>query len=106
MCSFDHRASGALERGGAHRGSPTRARPASTSYLTDSLETLYMHESWLSVGPLCSTHGYSRHLGRRDWLLDTLYAMRQRQAWLHEALVEDGSEALPFVGRAALTDEP
>ncbi len=34
-------------------------------------------------------------------LLDTVHAMTRRQAWMREELVEDGAEALPFVGRAA-----
>ena len=33
-------------------------------------------------------------------LLDTLYTMQRRQAWLREALVEDGAEPLGFVGSA------
>lgn len=39
-------------------------------------------------------------------LLDTIYAMQQRQAWLRETLVEDNLEPLSFVGSARLTDAP
>lgn len=39
-------------------------------------------------------------------LLDTLYAMQRRQAWLREELVECEAEPLDFVGSARLTDEP
>ncbi len=39
-------------------------------------------------------------------LLDTLYTMQLRQAWLRESLVEDEAEPLPFVGSARLRDEP
>ena len=37
-------------------------------------------------------------------LLDTIYAMQQRQAWLCETLIEGAMEALPFVSSAKLTD--
>lgn len=39
-------------------------------------------------------------------LLDTIYAMQQRQAWLRETLVEDNVEPLSFVGSARLSDSP
>ena len=39
-------------------------------------------------------------------LLDTLYAMRRRQEWLRESLVEHDAEPLGFAGSARLTDEP
>ena len=39
-------------------------------------------------------------------LLDTLYTMQRRQAWLREALVEGEAEPLGFVGSARLADEP
>lgn len=39
-------------------------------------------------------------------LLDTLYAMQRRQAWLREELIEGEAEPLEFVGSARLTDEP
>ena len=39
-------------------------------------------------------------------LLDTLYTMQRRQAWLRESLVEHDAEPLAFVGSARLTDEP
>jgi len=38
-------------------------------------------------------------------LLDTIYAMQQRQAWLKEFLIEEGSEPLSFVGSARLSDD-
>ena len=37
-------------------------------------------------------------------LLDTLYTMQQRQAWLRETFLEDGMDPLPFVGSATLAD--
>jgi len=48
------------------------------------------------------------HRGKRPSpdLLDTVYAMQQRQAWLRETLMEDGMEPLAFVGSARLTDKP
>ena len=39
-------------------------------------------------------------------LLDTIYAMQRRQAWLRETLVEAEAEPLAFVGSAQLTDNP
>ena len=39
-------------------------------------------------------------------LLDTLYTMQRRQAWVREALVEGEAEPLGFVGSARLADEP
>jgi len=39
-------------------------------------------------------------------LLDTIYSMQRRQAWLREELVECEAEALEFVGSARLADEP
>jgi Zn-dependent peptidase ImmA (M78 family) len=39
-------------------------------------------------------------------LLDTIYAMQRRQAWLHEALIESDAEPLDFVGSARATDDP
>ena len=39
-------------------------------------------------------------------LLDTLYAMQRRQAWLRESLVENELEPLTFVASARLADDP
>ena len=39
-------------------------------------------------------------------LLDTLYTMQLRQAWLRDALVEQGAEPLAFVGGSRLADDP
>ncbi len=39
-------------------------------------------------------------------LLDTLYAMQGRQAWLRESLVESDMKPLAFVGSARRTDRP
>ncbi|MBI3996215.1 MAG: ImmA/IrrE family metallo-endopeptidase [Candidatus Omnitrophica bacterium] len=39
-------------------------------------------------------------------LLDTIYTMQRRQAWLREERVECESEPLQFVGSARLTDDP
>jgi Zn-dependent peptidase ImmA (M78 family) len=33
-------------------------------------------------------------------LLDTLHAMQRRQQWMHDYLIEEGNEGLPFVGSA------
>lgn len=39
-------------------------------------------------------------------LLDTLYLMQRRQAWLRESLVEGESEPLAFAGSVRLDDDP
>lgn len=39
-------------------------------------------------------------------LLDTIYAMQRRQAWLRETLIEDGAEPLPFVEGANISQQP
>ncbi len=39
-------------------------------------------------------------------LIDTLYAMRRRQAWLREHLVENEAEPLTFAASARLIDDP
>jgi len=39
-------------------------------------------------------------------LLDTIYTMQRRQAWLREELIECDAEPLEFVGSARLTDDP
>jgi Zn-dependent peptidase ImmA (M78 family) len=39
-------------------------------------------------------------------LLDTIYAMQRRQAWLRETLIEDGAEPMPFVGSANIRQQP
>lgn len=39
-------------------------------------------------------------------LLDTLYTMQRRQAWLRESLIESEAEPLAFVGSADLEDDP
>jgi Zn-dependent peptidase ImmA (M78 family) len=39
-------------------------------------------------------------------LLDTIYTMQRRQAWLREDLVESEAEPLAFVGSARLADDP
>ena len=39
-------------------------------------------------------------------LIDTLYAMQRRQAWLHEHLVENEAEPLAFAASARLADDP
>ena len=39
-------------------------------------------------------------------LIDTLYAMQRRQAWLREHLVESGAEPLTFAASARLADDP
>ena len=39
-------------------------------------------------------------------LLDTIKTMQSRQAWLSDYLAEDGADPLPFIGSAALTDDP
>ncbi|MEX2515473.1 MAG: ImmA/IrrE family metallo-endopeptidase [Gammaproteobacteria bacterium] len=39
-------------------------------------------------------------------LLDTIYAMQRRQAWLRETRLECEAPSLEFVGSARLTDEP
>ena len=39
-------------------------------------------------------------------LLDTLYAMQRRQAWMREFLVGNGAEPLVFVASARLADDP
>jgi Zn-dependent peptidase ImmA (M78 family) len=39
-------------------------------------------------------------------LLDTLYTMQRRQAWLRESQIESETEPLAFVGSARLDDDP
>lgn len=39
-------------------------------------------------------------------LLETVYTMQKRQAWMREFLLEQGNEPLPFVGSAAITEDP
>lgn len=39
-------------------------------------------------------------------LLETLYAMQRRQAWLREELIECEAESLEFVGSARISDDP
>lgn len=39
-------------------------------------------------------------------LLDTIYAMQRRLAWLREELIESEAEPLDFVGSARLSDDP
>lgn len=39
-------------------------------------------------------------------LLETVYAMKRRQAWFREYLMELGHEPLPFVGSADINDAP
>lgn len=39
-------------------------------------------------------------------LLDTVYAMQQRQAWLRETLLDGEADPLEFVGSARLSDTP
>ena len=39
-------------------------------------------------------------------LLDTLYAMQRRQAWLREHLVENDAELLTFAASARISDDP
>ena len=39
-------------------------------------------------------------------LLDTVYAMQRRQAWLHEHLVENDAEPLAFAASARLSGDP
>ena len=39
-------------------------------------------------------------------LLDTIYMMQQRSAWLRESLLEDDCDPLGFVGSARLSDPP
>lgn len=49
----------------------------------------------------------NRHLGPASPdLLDTVYTMQRRQAWLRETRLECESAALAFVGSARLTDNP
>ncbi len=39
-------------------------------------------------------------------LLDTIYTMQRRQAWLREELIECEAESLDFVGSARVSDDP
>ncbi len=39
-------------------------------------------------------------------LLDTIYTMQRRQAWLREERIECEADRLDFVGSARLTDDP
>ncbi|MCB9128765.1 MAG: ImmA/IrrE family metallo-endopeptidase [Ardenticatenales bacterium] len=39
-------------------------------------------------------------------LLDTIYGMQRRQAWMRDFLIEEGARPLPFVGGATLDNTP
>jgi Zn-dependent peptidase ImmA (M78 family)/transcriptional regulator with XRE-family HTH domain len=39
-------------------------------------------------------------------LLETVFYMQRRQAWLRDFVIEEGAEPLPFVGSATLRDKP
>lgn len=39
-------------------------------------------------------------------LLETVYTMQQRQAWLREYLIDEGNDPLPFVGAVSAEDDP
>jgi Zn-dependent peptidase ImmA (M78 family) len=39
-------------------------------------------------------------------LLDTVQAMRRRQDWMRDELIEQGQEPLPFIGQFSLRDKP
>ena len=39
-------------------------------------------------------------------LLDTVYKMQQRQAWMRDYLTEQGHAPLPFISSASITDNP
>jgi Zn-dependent peptidase ImmA (M78 family) len=39
-------------------------------------------------------------------LLDTVQAMRRRQDWMRDELIEQGQEPLPFIGQFSLKDKP
>lgn len=39
-------------------------------------------------------------------LLETVYTMQQRQAWMRDYLIEEGHEPLPFVGSSSIHDDP
>jgi Zn-dependent peptidase ImmA (M78 family) len=39
-------------------------------------------------------------------LLETVYTMQRRQAWMREYLIEQGYEALPFVGSVSVDSDP
>jgi Zn-dependent peptidase ImmA (M78 family) len=39
-------------------------------------------------------------------LLDTIYLMQRRQAWMRDFLIEEGEPPLPFVGSATLNTQP
>ena len=52
------------------------------------------------------TLGQSQDARPSPELLDTLYAMQRRQAWLRESLLDEGADPLPFPGSARATDDP
>lgn len=52
------------------------------------------------------TVGDQRRGGPSPDLLDTLYLMQRRQAWLRESRIEEESEPLPLAGSARLDDDP
>ena len=59
----------------------------------------------LPITDLRSISGTSYSAPSPD-LLDTIYIMQQRQAWLREDRIECDAEPLDFVGSAGLTDDP
>jgi Zn-dependent peptidase ImmA (M78 family) len=50
--------------------------------------------------------GSSRQLPASPDLIETVHTMKRRQAWMIEDLIEQGHDALPFVGSASLDDDP
>ncbi len=62
-------------------------------------------EERLPVPDFRTVSGMTRERPSPD-LLDTIYAMQRRQAWLRDTLVESEADALAFVGSARLADDP
>lgn len=56
--------------------------------------------------PYFRTLGDQRSVSSSADLLETVHTMQQRQDWLHEFLVDQGQQALPFVRSARLDEAP
>ena len=90
------------------------AGEASPTY--KQLET-FAHRTYTAVGALLLPQPPQEELPVADYrtksglgepsadLLDTLYMMQERQDWYILHVIEDAGHALPFVGRAKVTDD-
>ena len=69
---------------------------------------LFLSEPLEEAVPIPDFRTFAGHATTRPSpnLLDTIYAMQQRQAWLREHLIENEAEPLAFAASARVTDDP